>query len=308
MKILNLASLVLILFSGTAFAGARFMETDQALKSPPSAEAIAQFQTEIDQAFPAENYREVTYQVIYKDQTPNHLLVYLFVKGQHRVDFASIAVDASMNPRAITENYKLTEMDHKAQSGAKKPSTSACPDTSVQFLSVCPNNNSLEINIVQGVASAAVAAGLKTKVLLQKDATSKNYLAWMSCPNLVGNFYDGDANTGVLATSDGEISAAQFVSNLKGAFRSKVTNIWLACEAYNNPMLAAVRDSDQSQKYAAGINDLQVGPSDNAAACAMKAAIAGKPMTAAFQACYKSVDNSADHWGFGGAGSDLFGH
>jgi hypothetical protein len=130
----------------------------------------------------------------------------------------------------------------------------------------------------------------------------------MSCPNLVGNFYDGDANTGVLATSDGEISAAQFVSNLKGAFRSKVTNIWLACEAYNNPMLAAVRDSDQSQKYAAGINDLQVGPSDNAAACAMKAAIAGKPMTAAFQACYKSVDNSADHWGFGGAGSDLFGH
>ena len=305
MKTLNLASLVVLLLSGSAYASPRMMATESS-GAAPSAQLQQQFTQEVDRLFPAANYREVRFQVIYNGTTPDHLLVYLFAKGKHRVDFASVALDSNLRTRAVTNNYKLQEMDHKAQSGAK-PKTGSCPDTTIQFLSVCPNDDSLEINIVQDVASAATAAGLKTKILLQKDATSKNYLAWMSCPNLIGNFYDGDANTGVLATSDGEISAAQFSSNLKGAFRKKVTNIWLACEAYNDPMLTAVRDTDQSQKYAAGVNDLDVGPSDNAAACAMKAAIAGQSMTAAFQNCYKTVDNTQDQWGFGGSGSDYFG-
>jgi hypothetical protein len=66
-----------------------------------------------------------------------------------------------------------------------------------------------------------------------------------------------------------------------------------------------------SQKYAAGKNNLEIGPSDRAGACAMKAALAGKPMTAAFWACYnaedKPIDNWVDNWGFDGLGSDQFG-
>ena len=269
----------------------------------------AKIQQSLDARFPGDHYREVRAQVIFSQSTaskPDHVLVYLFSKNLHRVDFASVKLDAQFNLLETVMPYELKGEDHAQQ--PRKSTTPVCPDPSVQFLSVCPNDNSLEINITVDVAKAAEAAGLKTKILLIKDATSQNYLNYMSCPALLGNFYDGDANTGVLATNDGEISAKEFTTKLKGSFRSKVTNIWLACEAYNNPMLKAIRDTDQSQKYAAGINDLKIGPSDNAAACAMKAAIAGKPMTAAFKACYEQLDTPEDKWGFGGNGSDTFGN
>ena len=281
----------------------RILPTNSSVKLP-----IAKLQQSLGNRFPGENYREVRAQIIFSDKTggrPDHALVYLFAKNLHRVDFAAVKLDAQYNLLETTLDYQLTTMDHAQQ--PRKLSTPVCPDPSIQFLSVCPNDNSLEINVTQDVAKAAEAAGLKTKTLLIAEATSETYLNYMSCPAIVGNFYDGDANTGVLATNDGEISASEFTSKLKGAFRKKVTNIWLACEAYNNPMLKAIRDTDQSQKYAAGINDLQVGPSDYAAACAMKAAIAGKPMTAAFKTCYDQLDTPSDKWGFGGKGSDLFG-
>jgi hypothetical protein len=71
-------------------------------------------------------------------------------------------------------------------------------------------------------------------------------------------------------------------------------------------MLPAVIDYAQTKKYAAGINDLLIGPSDKAAACAMKAAIAGKPMQASFNTCYQQLDVPSDHWGYGGKGTDNF--
>jgi hypothetical protein len=129
----------------------------------------------------------------------------------------------------------------------------------------------------------------------------------MSCPNLVGNFYDGDADTSEIVTVDGTLAATDFATALAGAFRFKVTNIWLACEAFNDPMLSSVLSGAQAQKYAAGINDLEVGPSDNAGACAMKAAIDGSPMKEAFMSCYNQFDNTDDQWGFDGKGSDSFG-
>jgi len=61
----------------------------------------------------------------------------------------------------------------------------------------------------------------------------------------------------------------------------------------------------QAQKYAAGKNDLEIGPSDRTAACAMKAALDGKPMTASFWGSYNAEDRPTDEWGFDGLGSDL---
>ncbi len=170
-----------------------------------------------------------------------------------------------------------------------------------------PNDDTLEQNITKGVAAHATAAGLKTKSLLITDATRTNYLNYMTCPNLEGNFYDGDANPNVIVTHDGTISASDISTVLASKFRLRVTNIWLACEAFNDPMKSAVITSAQTQVYAAGINDLLVGPSDNAAACAMKAAIDGQAMHEAFDACYKKDDKPSDHWGWGGNGSDFLG-
>jgi hypothetical protein len=263
--------------------------------------------TSIKARFDVEKYREVRAQVIYTSQgeKPDHLLVYLFVNGVHKVNFAKVGLDANYGLTTITDNYKLGTEDHRQQLGAAD--TATCPDQSIQFIAFAPNTDSLEQQVTVEVAQAAETAGLKTIRLLEADATRQAYMNYMTCPNLIGNFYDGDANTGEMVTVDGTVNSDDFSTTLAGAFRHKVVNIWLACEAYNDPMLTAVKDTAMSQKYAAGINDLEVGPSDKAAACAMEAAIGGQALTASFQACYKKIDKSADHWGFGGDGADYLG-
>jgi len=244
--------------------------------------------------FDVSEYREVRINPVAGD----HAVVYLLSKKYHRFDIVSANLDKNNNVTSITSNYKLTAQDRKATASPK------CPDTSTQFIAFAPNTDDTEQGVTVAVANEAIAKGLKTVQLLEGKATTQNYLDYMSCPNLVGNFYDGDSNPEEFITVDGTISAST-IAEMK--WNNKVTNIWVACEAYNAPMLPAVEESAQAQKYAAGINDLMVGPSDNAAQCAMIAAIDGKNMTESFQACYKQFDDPQDQWGFGGHGSDSFG-
>jgi hypothetical protein len=255
--------------------------------------------------FEVEQYREVRVQPIYASGTLDHFLVYLFKKGKHRVDFASLHTNSQLDTLQVERDYALHSEDFEQQPG-KSAHDAVCPDTSIQFISFAPNNDSTELGSAKAVAKAANAANLKTIELYTTKATRDNYINYMACPNLLGNFYDGDANPSLITTVDGVVNASDFSTTLKGKWNYKVTNIWLACEAYNDPMLSAVQKDAQARKYAAGENDLDVGPSDAAGACAMEAAIAGKPMTAAFQTCYKQYDNTEDQWGFGGDGSDNF--
>ena len=251
-------------------------------------------------------YRHVRVQLIRDAQgTPDHYLVYLHSKTLHRVEFSKLALDARFNVLSVQSGYKLQPIDFQQQPGIDA-ARATCPDSSVQFIAFAPNDMQLEQDVTIDVASAAIAGNLKTVKLLKDQATHDNYLNYMTCPNLRGNFYDGDANPQVIVTVDGMIRADEIKLILSRKFQCRVTNIWLACEAYNDPMLSAVVDTAEAKKYGAGINDLAVGPSDKAGACAMKAGIAGQPLTSSFQTCYQQLDISSDHWGFGGNGTDSF--
>lgn len=251
-------------------------------------------------------YRVVKVQAIYNSKHQlDYFLVYLFSRQYHKVEVEKISVDAGFNVLSLTKNYLLTDWDFDQQPGLQQ--NAKCPDTKIEFIAFAPNNDVLEQKVTKEVAAAAKAKNLNTISLLKKQATTQNYLNYMKCPQLKGNFYDGDANPTLITTVDGVISTKQFSKVLSGQFKYKVTNIWLACEAFNDPIKTAVKDTDQSQKYAAGINDLEVGPSDQAAACAMEAALNGQPMTAAFKDCYDKLDIPDDKWGFEGEGSDVFG-
>lgn len=253
------------------------------------------------------NYRNIKVQLIYGQQNrPHHLLVYLFSKEFHSFEIYRIDIDASYNPLRLIKNYRLSLEDNNQQPGIKS-SEAKCPDENIEFIAFAPNEDEFEVNITKEVAESAISHGLKTVQLLVKDATRENYLNYMSCPKLKGNFYDGDASSEDIVTYDGVITYRDIKRSLRGKFRFKVTNIWLACEAFNDPLKTAVISTAQAQKYAAGINNLRVGPSDRAAACAMKAALDGKPMHASFDACYHEFDIEEDEWGFDGFGNDIFG-
>jgi hypothetical protein len=256
--------------------------------------------------FDVDAYRAVRAQAIYRRSgKPDHWLIYLFSKRYHRMDFAKAVLDENYRILSVTRDYRLQPEDFAQQPGGRA-SDATCPDSSTQFIAFAENDDSLEQSTTKEVAQAAQAKGLKTVSLLINQATRQNYLNYMVCSAIQGNFYDGDANPQALATADGMLSSDDISSVLKGKFKYWVTNIWVACEAYNDPLLSAVEKDAQSKKYAAGINDLEVGPSDKAAACAMEAAIDDQPMTSAFNDCVQKYDNTSDHWGWGGDGSDLF--
>lgn|SRR3990167_4021984 len=257
--------------------------------------------------FQVDQYRNIKVQVIYNAaHSPDHILVYLFSKKYHSVDVAKVKINSQFYGTEVVKNYHLTSHDFAEQPGITA-AEAKCPDTTTQFIAFAPNDMDLEQAVTIDVANAAEAHKLKTIRLLKEEATSANYLNYMACPSLIGNFYDGDANPELIVTVDGVISHNEIDSLLRNQFRYKVTNIWLACQAYNDPMKTTMLDTAQSQKYAAGMNNLLVGPSDYAAACTMKAAMDGQPLTASFENCYKNLDIGDDHWGFGGNGSDYFG-
>lgn len=261
----------------------------------------------VKQNFDIAAFREIKVQFMHNDKHQvDHLLIYLFSKTHHLVEFSRMNIDANFNVISIQNNYHLSKSDYDQQPGISVKEAK-CPDESIEFIAFAPNDWDLEQDITKDVAKSAKAHSLKTVSLLIKKATRSNYLNYMACPKLKGNFYDGDADPEVITTVDGVITYGDIDAMLHNQFRYKVTNIWLACQAYNDPIKTSVIDIAQSQKYAAGITDLEVGPSDRAAACAMKAAMDGKPMTAAFDACYLQYDTSEDKWGFGGHGADLFG-
>jgi hypothetical protein len=252
-------------------------------------------------------YRDTRAQVIYaRSKQPDHILVFLISQKTHKLDITRIDVNAQFEKLAVTEHYQPTAEDFDQQPGL--PATSAkCPDEKIQFIAFAPNQDPFEQSISRSVAEYASAHGLNVVAYYGKDATRQNYLNAMACPELKGNFYDGDGDPYVIVTNDGIISYQDITNVLAKQFRFKVTNIWLACLSFNDPIKTSMLSDAQSQKYAAGINDLDVGPSDRAAACAMSAAIDGKPMTAAFQTCYAEYDDAHDKWGFEGSGTDYFG-
>jgi hypothetical protein len=267
--------------------------------------------------FDVSSYREVRIAVMNHPGGLPYIILQMLSRDYHRFDVARMDLDGKFDVKSVMKNYKMNPEDYENQFKVNEgPSPSAyhlrlsrleCPDNTVTFVTFAPNKTyPLEQSITQDVSRAAADRGLKVAEMLTNDATHDNFIAYLKCPNLKGVFYDGDADPNSVLTFDVPVPVTEITQLLN--FRKRVTHIWVACEAFKDPMLSAMTADTKAQKYAAGKNCLKIGPSDRAAACAMKAALRGRPMTAAFWRCYKAEDTQADIWGFAGRGSDLFGH
>ena len=278
-----------------------------------AAEPYEQIHQLVKDSFDVSHYKKTIAQVIYNsDQQPDHVLVFLFANHTHSVEVARININQHYLKAGIINNYQVSAEDTAQQPGESHDDVH-CTTPDIQSIAFAPNDDvkypddELEQTLTIQVDEAAKAHGLKTLRLLGKDASRSNYLNAMTCPQLEGNFYDGDANPDLIITHDGFISAFEVKHYLSKQFRYKVVNIWLACQAFQDPFKSVMLVDAESQKYAAGINNLLIGPSDRAAVCTMIAAFDNKPMTAAFQDCYQKLDDPRDHWGFDGNGTDYFG-
>jgi hypothetical protein len=295
----------LILFHSSAIAQEAEAPIDVVLNQGvnySSAEVLEQVKTHVTDL---DQYLSIKAQVVSNHPgVVDSILVYLKDKDG-KLTWKSIRVDLLHSAR---EWVAETIPSSKADKNLASTTTVFCPDESVQFLSVTQRELMWDQSSVKEVAEAAEQAGLKTVVLAGEDAMRQNYLNFMSCPALVGNFYDGDANPSRIEASDAPITADDFSTVLKGAFRNHVINVWVACKAFNEPMLSAVVRDAQAQKFVAGKVDLIGIFSDRTGVCTMKETLQGKDFTDSFKECKAQYDlKFHNKWGVGGDGSETLG-
>lgn len=178
---------------------------------------------------------------------------------------------------------------------------SRCPDALTEVVVFAPNNIPLEQSVSENVLSNARKAGYKSVGLFIGNATRDNFLSYCKCPNLKALFYDGDASPEMITTFD---SVVTFADIALMQWKYQLVTYWLACEAYNDPMLSSVITASP-RRWAAGINDLIIGPSDVAASFAMINAFKGQLLTESFNDALRNYDTPADYWGIGGFGGDM---
>jgi hypothetical protein len=268
---------------------------------------LNQIKNEVKTNFRLDDYSEVKAQLIYnKNLKPDHFILYLLYKDHHSQTVARLNMNHRNQLTTIEKNYQLTPEDIAQQPG-KSLAEAKCPDPSTEFIAFAPNDIAIEQSVTKEVIDAAKIQGLNTISLLLKNATRENYFNYSVCPQLKGFFFDGNSHPYFILASDGVITVEEIKSILEDKFRYKVTNIWVAGEAFEYPMDSALINTVKAQKFIAGINELTIGPSDRAGACTMKAAIYGKPITYSFEVCYKKYETELDEWGLGGNGEDFFG-
>jgi len=251
----------------------------------------------VKENFSIDEYEQIKVQSLYNPKTQsNDFILYLLPKNNHNLITAKINMDHSQLI-SIEKNFTPT----------LQPQETKCPDPTIEFIAFAPNDNDLEQKITMNVAKTAERQGLKTIQLLRENATRENYLNYLVCPQLKGNFYDGNANPYMILTYDGFIHVDEIQTILTNQFHYKVTHIWVAGEAFENPMESAMIDVAKAQKFIAGESSLTIGLSDLTGWCTMKKAIHHESIAESFASCYAKYGIRVDRWGLGGYGSDYFG-
>ncbi len=251
----------------------------------------------VKEKFSIDEYEQVKIQSLYNPKTQSDdFILYLLPKNNHNLMTARINMDHTRFI-SIEKNFIPTSQLQET----------TCPDPSIEFIVFAPNDNDLEQKITMKIANAAERQGLKTIRLLRENATRENYLNYLVCPQLKGNFYDGNANPYMILTYDGFIHVDEIQTTLANQFQYKVIHVWVAGEAFENPMESAMIDMAKAQRFMAGESSLTIGPSDLTGACTMNKAILHESITDSLAACYKKYGLRIDRWGLGGYGSDYFG-
>jgi len=266
----------------------------------------------IKKSFDLKRYSKISYQIIYnKKHQPDHIIVYLFSRSSRKLSFARMNITPQYDIKNIVLNYTLTEQDDDQQPGIKSDQA-VCPNPATQILifttsKTTPIYTGITYRMTLAVANYAKTKGLETVMLAGKDATRTNYLNYLTCPNLIANYYDGYGSNTHIDTIDGVISANDFEKLFNKQFKYRVVNIFTSSYAFEDPMQSTMIDTVQSQKFASGINDLTIGVSDVTGTCIMVNIIDGQSITESVKHCVEDWENYDDQWGAGGKGSDYLG-
>ncbi|MBV8802915.1 MAG: hypothetical protein JO131_08155 [Gammaproteobacteria bacterium] len=240
-------------------------------------------------------------QVIYKNKKPDYLLVYLFSAKNYSFTVTKIQLNENYQVQSIISNYQLQTEDDANQPTITAP---VCPDNSIEFVSSTPADTITTAKAaVENVYNDALAHHYKAVKLLGAEATVASYQNWFACPNLKGFFNIGHGDKNEIVLADGYLKAKFFAGVEHGKLKEKAVVLFNSCQVDNPPLKPSIVESSDAQKYAGGVTNLLIGPSESASQCFWAKAFNDEGMTKAIEVCNQQYDPS-DQFGISGHGSD----
>jgi hypothetical protein len=301
---LTIAMASTIFLTSTVFANdipVNLMGSATAMNSAPINIIMDIVKQNIDLSLSAGNAK-ASVQVIYKNTKPDYLLVYLLSAKDYSFTVTRIQLDQNYHVQSIIPNYQLQASDDASQPATSTP---VCPDNTIEFISSTPVDTIATAKEgVENVYNDALAHHYKAVKLLGAEATVASYQNWFACPKLKGFFNIGHGNQNEIVLADGYLKSRFFATTEHNKLVEKAVVLFNSCEVDNSPLKPSIVESSNAQKYAGGITNLLIGPSESASQCFWSKAFNSEGMTNAIQDCNQQFD-PADQFGISGHGSDI---
>jgi len=228
------------------------------------------------------------------DGKPDYLVAYMLRKDTYTADVVRVDVDAKFRTRGFVDDYYEAEEELEEEA----PEEGEYAPGEYDFIAATPVPEiPTAKKAVQAVHEMALAAGLRSKVLLGAEATVANYKAYL-LSGLRGFVNVGHGNTNEIVLFDGRLSAPWFQSVTK---RLCGTVIYFnSCQVFNSPLQPAVMKAG-ARTFIGGIVNLAIGPSEEVCKCFWDSILQqGIGMGPALTACEKAKYTTTGAHGFGG--------
>lgn len=293
------AIFISLLFSSATFAQTAISVMPNAKLSPALSSEIANIvKKNVDLSG---DIQKAKVQVIYKDNKPSYLLVYLLSSKNYSLTITKIELNAKFKSTSVIKNYRLQKQDLQQQ--PKK--FSACPNEAVNFVSGTPADEIPTAKaVIEQVTTMATENGYTAAKMLGDEASVENYIGWLSCPNLKGFYNVGHGNDSGILLADGFLSHEVFKTELNAKLAARTVVLFNSCEVVNDPLKSSITEDANAQKYAGGITTLWIGPSEKASQCFWAEAFKHQEMSPALAYCAEKHDPT-DVWGIEGHGADV---
>lgn len=250
------------------------------------------------------NIYKARVQVIYQQNKPDYLLVYMLSAKNYSLTITKINLDKSLKVVSVTPNYHLQKDDLQQQPGINKTDY-PCPNEAISFVSGTPADDiPTAKEVIENVTRQAAVNGYNSQQLLGTEATIKNYISVLNCPNLKAFFNVGHGNDSGILLWDGFLSSQVFQGELKAKLAGRAVVLFNSCEVMNDPLKSTIIEDANAQKYVGGVTTLWIGPSERASQCFWDEAFKYQEMTPVLKYCNQKHDPE-DVFGIDGHGADV---
>ncbi len=194
------------------------------------------------------------------EYAPDYLVAYMLRKDTYTADVVKIQIDGNYDVLGIEEDYddsadfEEEEEDEEAEQYA--PGWGALDFVAATPVPEIPTAKSA----VMKLHATALQAGLRSKVLLGKDATVANYRKYLTS-GLKGFVNIGHGYTGGIVLWDGNLTSG-WLRTQWGRTLIPAIVYFNSCKVFNNPLKPAVTYAG-ARTYVGGIVNLLIGPSED---------------------------------------------